>query len=129
MYGNNIGDVLDLVGSHQATITADGLSAAIDLNDYEGEVALVLLTPGSTGNANNTLDVNIHEADTSGGSYSAVTGQGVFTQVGYNAASNQKISFNTDSCKRFVKFNIDVGGTSPSYPVALALLGVKKNPA
>lgn len=129
MYANNLGDVLDLIGSHQATITSDVLSSAIDLNDYEGEVVAVLLTPGSTGNANNTMDITVHEADTSGGSYSAVSGQGAFAQVGYNAASNQKISINSDSVKRFVKFNIDVGGTSPSYPVALALLGVKKNPA
>lgn len=127
-YAPNLGDVLDLIGYHQATITADGLSAAIDLKEYEGEIALVLLTPGSTGNANNTIDVEVHEADASGGSYTAAAG-GAFTQVGYNAASQQKISLNSDELKRFIKIDFDVAGTDPSYPVAVAVMGVKKNAA
>ena len=127
-YAVNLGDVFNLAGYHQATITADGLSSAIDLNDYDGELAAVLLTTGSTGNANNTMDVAIYECDTSGGSYTAATGA-AFTQVGYNAASQQKISVNKNELKRYVKFNFDVSGTSPSYPVACALLGAKKVPA
>lgn len=127
MYATNLGDVLTLIGIHQATITADGVSAALDLGDYEGEVVAVLMTLGSTGNANNTLDVTITESDTSGGSYTA--NGAAFAQVGYNAAASEKISFNSDSAKRYVKFDFNVAGTTPSYPVAVALLGVKKNPA
>lgn len=128
MYGTNPGDALTLIGVHHATITADGLSAALDLQAYEGEIAISLSTPGSTGNANNLLDANVHEADASGGSYTAVTGS-AFTQVGYNAAASEKISLNSDEMKRFIKINFDVTGTSPSYPVAVHVFGYKKNPA
>lgn len=128
MYAVNLADVLDLIGFHQATITADGQSAAIDLQAYEGQLAALLMTPGSTGNANNTIDVAIYESDTSGGSYTAAAGA-AFTQIGYNVAGQQKISIDKTKLKRFVKFNFDVSGTSPSYAVAAALLGAKKNPA
>lgn len=128
MYAVNLGDAVDLIGSHQATIEADGLSAAIDLKDYEGELIALLLTTGSAANADNTLDVNIHEADTSGGSYTAVTGS-AFTQVGDSEASTQKISLNKGAMKRYIKFNFNVEGTGPSYPVACAILGAKKYPA
>lgn len=128
MYAVNLGNVLQIIGAHQATITADVLSSAIDLNDYEGQLAAILKTPGSTGNANNTLDVTIHHADTSGGSYTAASGA-AFTQVGYNAAGEEKIVLNKGALKRWVKFNFDVTGTSPSYACAALLLGAKKNPA
>lgn len=128
MYATNLGDVLDLIGYHQATIGSDGLSSAIDLQQYEGQLAALLMTTGSTGNANNTIDVSVYECDTSGGSYAAATG-GAFTQVGYNAAAQQKLVLNKNKLKRYVKFNFDVSGTDPSYPVACALMGAKKNPA
>ena len=123
---NNLGEVVQLIGQHgPATITADALSAAIDLNDYEGDLVAVLQTLGSTGNADNTMDVTLHESDTSGGSYTLAAGT-AFTQVGYNAASNQKISINSDALKRYVKFSFDVAGTTPSYSTSAALLGIKK---
>lgn len=128
MYAVNLADVLRIIGSHQATITADGLSAAIDLNDYEGQLAAILKTPGSTGNADNRLDVTIHHSDTEGGSYAAASGA-AFTQVAYNTAGEEKIVLNKGALKRWVKFNFDVTGTSPSYAVAALLLGAKKNPA
>lgn len=128
MYAQNIGDVLDLIASDNSNpLTADGLSSAIDLQQYEGELVATLNTPGSTGNANNTLDVTIYHSDTSGGTYTATSV--AFAQVGYNTASNQKISFLKGELKQFIKFNKDVSGTSPSYQLALNLLGVKKNPA
>lgn len=128
MYAQNLGDVLTLIGVHHATITADGLSAAFDLAQYEGEIVLAVSTPGSTGNADNRLDINVHDSIASGGTYAAVT-EAAFTQIGYNVAASEKISINSDAIKQFIKINFDATGTNPSYPVAVHILGVKKNPA
>lgn len=129
MNRNNLGEIVDLIGSHgPETITTDTLSAAIDLQAYDGDLVLLLQTPGSTGNADNTLTVTLHESDTSGGSYTLASNTSM-TQVGYNTASNQKVSIDSNALKQFVKISFDVAGTSPSYSCAAALLGVKKNPA
>ena len=127
-YGVNEGDVVTRIGGVAAQVlTADALGAAIDLQDYEGELIVLLNSAAGTGNADNTLAVNLKESDTSGGSYTDVAG-GAFSAVS-TAASAQKISVNSDEMKRYVKFNLDVGGTTPSFVMAAELLGIKKNPA
>jgi hypothetical protein len=64
-----------------ATVTA---STAIDLVDYEGDIAVVLCA--EAGSAGVTYAGKLTEADTSGGSYTDVTG-GAFTITAANTAS------------------------------------------
>ena len=55
---------------------------AVDLNDYEGDICVILdVENGGT----STLDVKIQSADTSGGTYSDVT-DAAFTQVSTSAS-------------------------------------------
>jgi hypothetical protein len=126
MIPNNLGDDCTLIDLKPvAAITADGLSSAQDLVAYEGEIILIVDVSAPVAGTNPTMDIALHHADTSGGSYSAVTG-GSITQVTDTAAST-KISLNRQDLKRFVKLNMDIGGTmSPQYLVSAKILGMKK---
>lgn len=119
----NIADILTPLSVYPvATVTADGLGSAIDLAEYEGELAIFVAV--SAGSGNMTCDINVHDSDTSGGSYTAVTGSAI-TQV-TTTASIQKISLDSNQMKRFIKLNIDVGGTSPSFLISAVGAAVKK---
>lgn len=123
---NNFGDDSTMIDLYPvASVLADGLSAAKDLVDYEGELMLLVDVSAPVAGTNPTMDVALHHSDTSGGSYTAVTG-GAITQV-TSAAAATKISLNRNDLKRFVKLNIDIGGTSnPNYLVSGKIVGMKK---
>ncbi len=93
----------------ERTANLDG--TAVDLNDYEGDVLVVLdVENGGT----STLDVKFQSSDTSGGTYSDITavfsldgtaqasGTVAFAQVS-TSASKQYIAFPKSSAKRWVK--------------------------
>jgi len=63
--------------------TGTETGSAIDLNDYEGDIAFVL--DASAGGAGVTYAVKLTESDTSGGSYTDVSG-GAFTTTEANTA-------------------------------------------
>ena len=86
------------------TVTA---STAIDLVDYEGDIAVVLCA--EAGSAGVTYLGKLTEADTSGGSYTDVT-DGGFTTTTANTASRQKLYVNVTDIKRFVKVSLTVAG-------------------
>jgi hypothetical protein len=89
---HNLGDktfVLSLLPSDVVTTT--GLGSAVDLEDYEGEMAVVL--DAEAGGASITYAVKLQESDTSGGTYTDVTG-GAFTTTDANTALVEKISVN-----------------------------------
>jgi hypothetical protein len=102
------------------TVTA---STAIDLVDYEGDIAVVLCA--EAGSSGVTYLGKLTEADTSGGSYTDVTG-GAFTITTANTASVQKISVNSDNTKRFIKAVVTVAGGTGTGAVAIVGLGSKK---
>jgi hypothetical protein len=121
----NLGDQLQVLNLYAvATVTADGLSSAIDLQQLDGEIA-VLLDSGA-GGVGATLACKLVESDTSGGSYTDVASGG-FSLIG-NAASVQKLSLNKDEMKQFVKLSLDVSGTA-SFPVSAKIVGINKYPA
>ena len=87
-----------------ATVTA---STAIDLVDYEGDIAVILCA--EAGGASITYLGKLTESDTSGGTYTDVTGGG-FTTTTANTASRQKLYVNVTDIKRFVKVSLTVAG-------------------
>ena len=103
-----------------ATVTA---STAIDLVDYEGDIAVILCA--EAGGASITYLGKLTESDTSGGTYTDVTG-GAFTITTANTASVQKISVNSNDMKRFIKAVVTVGGGTGAGAVAIVGLGSKK---
>ena len=120
----NLGDktiLLSLLPNDVVTTT--GLGSAVDLEDYEGEMAVVL--DAEAGGASITYAVKLQESDTSGGSYTDVTG-GAFTTTDANTALVEKISVNTNDMKRFVKLSITVAGGTGAGAVSVVALASKK---
>ena len=121
---HNLGDktfVLSLLPNDVVTVT--GLGSAVDLEDYEGEMAVVL--DAEAGGASITYAVKLQESDTSGGVYTDVTG-GAFTTTDANTALVEKISVNTNDMKRFVKLSITVAGGTGAGAVSVVALASKK---
>jgi len=104
-------------------VTASGTGSAIDLVDYEGDLAVVL--DAEAGGASITYAVKLTESDTSGGTYTDVT-DGAFTTTTANTALVEKISVNTDSMKRYVKADVTVAGGTGAGAVSVVALGSKK---
>jgi hypothetical protein len=114
-------EVLNLLPSDVVTTTAAG--SAVDLLDYEGDIAVSL--DAEAGGSGITYAVKLTEADTSGGSYTDVTGGG-FTTSGANAAATEKISVNTNEMKRFIKANVTVAGGTGAGAISVIAVGSKK---
>lgn len=105
------------------SLSATGVSSAIDLADYEGEIVLAVDVANVSGTTP-TLDFKLTECDTTGGSYTDVTGGGG-TQV-TTVASFQKISLNSNEMKQFVKLSYTLAGTTPVYLASAKIYAVKK---
>ena len=114
-------EVLNVLPSD--VVTATGVGSAIDLLDYEGDIAVSL--DAEAGGGSVTYAVKLTESDTSGGTYTDVSGGG-FTTSGANAAVTEKISVNTDSIKRFIKASVTVAGGTGAGAVSVVAFGSKK---
>lgn len=120
----NLGDKTTLLSLlPNDVVTTTGLGSAVDLNDYEGEMAVIL--DAEAGGASITYAVKLQESDTSGGSYTDVTG-GAFTTTDANTALVEKISVNTNDMKRYVKLSITVAGGTGAGAVSVTALASKK---
>jgi len=112
--------------------TANLSGTAVDMNDYEGDLVVILdVENGGT----STLDVKIQSSDTEGGTYSDVTtvfnldgteqasAAVAFAQVS-TSASKQYLVFPKGAAKRWIKA---VSTTSTStHTYSINGLGVKK---
>ena len=74
------------------------VSAAVDLEDYEGDIVFCL--DASAGGSGITYAVKVTECDTEGGTYSDMTGGG-FTTTGANTALQKKISVVALAAKKY----------------------------
>lgn len=113
--------ILGLLRNDVVTATATG--SAIDLLGYEGDMAVLL--DAEAGGASITYAVKLTESDTSGGTYTDVTG-GAFTTTTANTASLQKITVNVTNLKRFVKATATVAGGTGAGAVAVIGLASAK---
>lgn len=115
--------LLNLFPSAARTATANG--TGVDLQQYSGDVAVVLDSAAGTGTTP-TLDVKLQDsADNS--TFADITGA-TFTQV-TGTASQQKIVVNKDAARRYVRAVATIGGGTPSFTFSVNALGVKKYPA
>ena len=114
-------EVLSLLAND--VVTATGTGSAVDLVDYEGDIAVVL--DAEAGGASITYAVKLTESDTSGGSYTDVSG-GAFTTTDANTALVEKISVNTNGMKLCVKVSVTVAGGTVACAVSVVALGSKK---
>lgn len=126
MIPNNLGDNLVLKDlKANASVVATGVSAAQDLLALQDEIAVLLDISAPVAGSSPTLTCKLTHCDTSGGSYTDVTG-GSFTAAGA-AGVSEKISLNKNELKRYVKLDMTIGGTmSPQYYVSAKILGMSK---
>ena len=120
-----------LVGyTYVGTITSDTTTngTGVDMQLTDGPISAVIAV-GNYGDASTTLAVTLTESDTSGGSYTAISG----TQTKSYAASatandNSAAVIKADKrSKRWVRAELTTaGGGTPSVPVAVVLMGRKK---
>jgi hypothetical protein len=115
-----------------AARTADLDGTAVDMNDYEGDLVIILdVEAGGT----STLDVKIQSSDTSGGSYTDVTSvfnldgteqasaAVAFTQVS-TSADKQYLVFPKGAAKRWIKAVSTTSSSTHTY--SINGVGVKK---
>jgi hypothetical protein len=121
---HNLGSKTTVLGLlRNDVVTTTGTGSAVDLLGYEGDMAVLL--DAEAGSAGVTYSVKLTESDTSGGSYTDVTG-GAFTTTTANTASLQKIYVNVTNLKRYVKVSITVaGGTGAGAVAVLGLASAK----
>lgn len=101
--------------------TATETGTAIDKTDYEGR-AKVTLVLGTVDGTTPTLDVTLqHSSDNS--SFSTVY---TFAQV---TATGNPVStvVNADELKKYVRAVATIGGTTPSFGLAVLWQGMKKS--
>lgn len=122
----NLGDNMQLKNLKPvAAVTTSTVSSALDLNGLEGEIAVLLDVSAPVAGTTPGLACKITECDTSGGSYTDVSGGG-FTAVA-DSASAQKLSLNKDALKRYIKLDYTISGTdSPQYLVSAKVVGLSK---
>ena len=121
---HNLGSKTTILGLlRNDVVAATGTGSAIDLLGYEGDIAVLL--DAEAGGGTITYAVKLTESDTSGGTYTDVTGGG-FTTTTANTASLQKIFVNVSNLKRFVKVSITVANGTGAGAVAVIGLASAK---
>lgn len=105
-----------------ATIDADTNGAAIDVSEYDDNVAVLLTASAGTGDM--TLDVKLQGSVNGSTGWADITGA-AFTQV-TTTASIQRLVLNVASCSKFVRAVVDVGGATPSFIVGVGIIGEPK---
>ena len=121
---HNLGSKTTILGFiPNDVVTATKTGSAIDLTNYEGD--MVVLLDAEAGGAGVTYAVKLTASDTSGGTYTDVTG-GAFTTTTANTLLLQKIFVNVTDIKRFVKVVVTAAGTTPLGAVSVIGLASAK---
>jgi hypothetical protein len=119
---HNLGSKTTILGFiPNDVVTATKTGSAIDLTNYEGD--MVVLLDAEAGGSGVTYAVKLTASDTSGGTYTDVTG-GAFTTTTANTLLLEKIFVNVTDIKRFVKVVVTVVGTGTG---AVSVTGLASN--
>lgn len=122
---NYYGKTYTVIREPTVAVTADSYSDLVDLQNYKGQLAIVLNSCAGSGTAAPTMDVSVYTATDSGtaGSgtgYAAVTGAD-FTQV-TTANSHQVLAVDQRACKRYLKLYFNIN-TSAQFKCAATIVG------
>ena len=101
---------------------ADQLSVnnGVDVSTLDG-FAVAHLSVNAISGTTPTCDIKLQECDTENGSYTDVPG-GAFSQV-TTVDGDQAIVIDLSQRKRYLGFDINLGGTSPVYGIHAAIIG------
>ena len=104
--------------------TATANCTGVDISAFDGNVACIIDTAAGTGTTP-TLDVKLQDCATVGGTYADIPGAAI-TQVTDAAASTQKLVFNANNVKTFVRPVVTISGTTPHFICNAVLVGSKQ---
>ena len=103
-------------------VAADSNETGVDLQDYEGDITLIL--DAEAGGSGVTYAVKVQ--DSSDNSTFADVSGAAFTTTTANTALVESLTVNTDEIKRYARVVIDVTGSGASGAVSVVGLGRKK---
>lgn len=117
---------LQLLSVHPvAARTATGDATSVDLQTYDGDVALILDSAAAGAGTNPTLDVSVEHSDESAANFTQI-GTTAFARV-TSTASRQILVISKDEAKRYVRVKYTIGGTSnPSFTFSVTGVGLAK---
>ncbi len=108
-----------------AARTSTGNGTAVDLQQYDGDLIVLLDSAAASAGTNPTLDIKLQGSDTQGGTYADISGA-AFTQV-TSTASQQTLVISKSESPRWLRIVYTIGGTnSPSFTFSVNAVGVKK---
>ena len=102
---------------HITTVNGTG----VDVRELQDFVKLILDVDSKSG-AGRTLDIEIEDGLTLGGSYASLVPPVTFTQV-TTSALQEAINLNTDRTRGFIRAALTIAGTTPIFHVSLTMLG------
>ena len=103
-------------------VTATGNETGVDLQDYEGDITLIL--DAEAGGASITYAVKVQ--DSSDNSTFADVSGAAFTTTTANTALVESLVVNTDEIKRYARVVITVAGGTGAGALSVVALGSKK---
>ena len=101
------------------TVTVNG--TGVNVSEFQDFVKLVLMTESVSG-AGRTMDIEITDGLTLGGSYASLVPAVNFTQV-TTADSEQEINLNVDRARPFIRAEVTIAGTTPIFETSLSMIG------
>ena len=113
--------LLTFIANDVATATKTG--SVVDLQDYEGDIALSL--DAEAGGSGVTYAVKLTECDTTSGTYTDLSGA-AFTTTDANTALVEQLVVNSDKAQRFIKCVVTVAGGTGAGAVSVLGLAAPK---
>jgi len=112
--------LLTFIANDVTTATKTG--SAVDLQDYEGDIALSL--DAEAGGTGVTYAVKLTECDTTNGTYTDLSGAAFTTTA--NTALVEQLVVNSDKTQRFIKCVVTVAGGTGAGAVSVLGLAAPK---
>ena len=103
-------------------VAADSNETGVDLQDYEGDITLIL--DAEAGGSGITYAVKVQDSSDNS-SFADVSGA-AFTTTTANTALVETLTVNTDEIKRYARVVITVAGGTGAGAVSVTALGRKK---
>lgn len=112
-----------------AAVTSTTTATGVEITDYEGQVALLVLAPSITGTP--SVVFTLEHSDVLGSGYVAVsTAAGAVASPAWTTGAignAYRVLLDTDALKRYVRTVCTVtGGTTPTVSGSVLITGVKK---
>ena len=118
-------DYIELLPPASRTATATG--TAVDMRDYTGRAAVMLLSNAAASGTNPTLDVKLRHS-TDGTTWADVT-DAAFDQITSAdlADADKKLVVDCDQFRRYVEAYATIGGTAvPTFVFGVAMLAAQR---